>query len=564
MIPEQDIAPWADAVESITGDRAVYEAEAERSRAVALEFVSRLDAADFERLLLSLKPAPRRPPVDAGTAGDPRAAAARTRSGVSANPAGAQLAVLSVARRRRQIQPAADGGAGGSRTRVRVVSRVEKFGAEAHRKLLNDLHRARFTIASDSSVRFRSTASTSHADARLQPPRLLFRADSTSSIPTSSSPRPTIPAQLLFDIAVRAPRARVVHLVRATIAVPFGPDSSSPTRAKTETLRGADAIVGVSEYVAAYVREWGGMDAVHVPISLMESGTHLRRSGLFDNPFVTMVNPCAVKGIDIFVALAARLPHLQFAAVPTWGTNAQDLAALRSRPNITLLDPVDNIDDLLRRTRVVLVPSVWAEARSRIVVEAMLRGVPVIASDAGGIREAKLGVPYLIPVNLIRALQARARREPGARRRDAAAEHRSLGSRRSRDSPKIARTGRRLRRDREKPRCAMSRLCRSNPSNGCCSMFLKRPKTSTARAAGLRFAAAIGGVAVEAAGAHRGFRRSRIPRRRARCVSSVFRMQAVARGSIAAGRSKASRSVRCCCRVARAARRNLPSTTCRS
>ena len=114
-----------------------------------------------------------------------------------------------------------------------------------------------------------------------------------------------------------------------------------------------------------------------------------------------MVNPCAVKGIDIFVALAARLPHLQFAAVPTWGTNAQDLAALRSRPNITVLDPVDNIDDLLRRTRVVLVPSLWAEARSRFVVEAMLRGVPVIASDAGGIREAKLGVPYLIPVNVI-------------------------------------------------------------------------------------------------------------------------------------------------------------------
>src|SRR4029077_9650284 len=99
---------------------------------------------------------------------------------------------------------------------------------------------------------------------------------------------------------------------------------------------------------------------------------------------------------------AERIPQVQFAAVPTWGTNAHDLAALRSHANVTVLEPVDNIDDLLRRTRVVLVPSVWAEARSRFVVEAMMRGVPVIASDAGGIREAKLGVPYLIPVNLIR------------------------------------------------------------------------------------------------------------------------------------------------------------------
>ena len=142
------------------------------------------------------------------------------------------------------------------------------------------------------------------------------------------------------------------------------------------------------------------MDAIHVPISLMDSRLP-DDLGSFDSPFVTIVNPCAVKGIDIFVALATRFPHLQFAAVPTWGTNAQDFAALRSRPNITVLDPVDNIDDLLRLTRVVLVPSLWAEARSRFVVEAMLRGVPVIASDAGGIREAKLGVPYLIPVNLI-------------------------------------------------------------------------------------------------------------------------------------------------------------------
>ena len=210
------------------------------------------------------------------------------------------------------------------------------------------------------------------------------------------------PGQLLFDLAVKAPKARVVHLVRATIAVPFGPDSSSVNERKKELLRRADGVVGVSRYVAGYVRQWAGIPAVHLPISLLEPQTGYPLLGSFDNPYVTMVNPCAVKGISILLALAGRLPHIQFAAVPTWGAEADDLDALRRRPNIALMDPVDHIDDLLRLTRVLLVPSLWAEARSRIVVEAMSRGIPVMASDAGGIHEAMLGVPYLLKVNLIR------------------------------------------------------------------------------------------------------------------------------------------------------------------
>jgi surfactin synthase thioesterase subunit len=138
---------------------------------------------------------------------------------------------------------------------------------------------------------------------------------------------------------------------------------------------------------------------------LLEPG-EVPQLGRFGNPYVVMVNPCAVKGISIFLALAERLPQLEFAAVPTWGTSADDLAALSRLPNVTVVDPVDNLDDLFRQARVLLVPSLWAEARSRVVVEAMLRGVPVIASDVGGLREAKLGVPYLVPVNPITQYQS--------------------------------------------------------------------------------------------------------------------------------------------------------------
>jgi surfactin synthase thioesterase subunit/glycosyltransferase involved in cell wall biosynthesis len=205
------------------------------------------------------------------------------------------------------------------------------------------------------------------------------------------------PAQMLLEIALRG---RVVYLARATLAVPFGPDCAFPSEAKTDRLRRCAKVVGVSQYVAEYCRRYGGLDAVHVPISLMET-EEWPALGSFENEFVTIANPCAVKGIDIFLALADAFPGTLFAAVPTWGTNEQDRAALAARPNVTLLRPVDDMNDLFRRTRVLLVPSLWAEARSRIVLEAMLRGVPVIAANTGGISEAKMGVPYLLPVNPI-------------------------------------------------------------------------------------------------------------------------------------------------------------------
>lgn len=208
------------------------------------------------------------------------------------------------------------------------------------------------------------------------------------------------PAQIFLEAALREERAALVYLVRTTLALPFGPEAAFESREMTERLRRVDAVVGVSRYVADYVRRWSGIAAEALPISPLEGGPY-RELGRWDNEFVTMVNPCAVKGIAIFLALADALPEVRFAAVPTWGTTAADLEALRRRPNVTLLEPVDDIERILERTRVMLVPSLWVEARGRIVVEAWLRGVPVIAAQVGGIPEAMMGLDYLVPVRPI-------------------------------------------------------------------------------------------------------------------------------------------------------------------
>jgi surfactin synthase thioesterase subunit/glycosyltransferase involved in cell wall biosynthesis len=285
---------------------------------------------------------------------------------------------------------------------VLVATRVERFGDEGHAALLKDLSdRGVAGIADGDGVRYQLGGVEVRALSRSPQLRAFFQGLIDSFDPEIIITSTDDPGQLLFDLAVRAPRARVVYLVRATIAVPFGPDSSMVSAAKTEMLGRADLVVGVSHYVANYVREWSGIDAIHVPISLLDPVKEYPLLGRFENPYIAMVNPCAVKGISIFLGLAEAMPHARFAAIPTWGTQPDELEAMRRLPNVTLLDRMDNIDGLLARTSVMLVPSVWAEARSRIVLEAMSRGVPVLASDVGGLHEAKLGVPYLVRVNPI-------------------------------------------------------------------------------------------------------------------------------------------------------------------
>ncbi|MDX2153600.1 MAG: alpha/beta fold hydrolase [Bryobacteraceae bacterium] len=284
---------------------------------------------------------------------------------------------------------------------VRVITRIEKFGEVGHRRLLEELAKRGVDTATneDGAVCFRLRGVDTHTLALSPQLRGYFQKQIASFDPDIIVTSTDDPGHLLFEPALNAPRAHVVYLVRATIAVPFGPDASSSSTHKTEMLRRADLVVGVSNYVADYVRKWGGIDAVHVPISLLDPVPEYPLLGRFESRYISMVNPCAVKGIDILLQLAERMPHREFAAIPTWGTTPEDLAAMGRLANITIMDPVDNIDDLLRLSRAMIVPSVWAEARSRVIVEAMSRGVPVLASDVGGIPEAKLGVPYLLPVN---------------------------------------------------------------------------------------------------------------------------------------------------------------------
>ncbi len=283
-----------------------------------------------------------------------------------------------------------------------VVARIASFGEREEEHFLGELAARGVPVTSTAGgiVAFRHGGVQVHTVTSHANLRAYFATQVAEFQPDIILTSTDDPAQVMLDAALKAERARVVYMVRATIALPFGPDAAFPSATKTESLRRVDGMVGVSRYTADYVRRHSGIEAVHVPISMQDKAP-IPALGRFDNEFVVMVNPCVVKGVSIFLALADALPEVGFAAVPTWGTTEEDIAALNARRNVTVLEADDNIDNILRRARVLLLPSIWAEARARIVVEAMLRGVPALAADVGGIPEAMMGLPYLLPVNMI-------------------------------------------------------------------------------------------------------------------------------------------------------------------
>jgi len=208
------------------------------------------------------------------------------------------------------------------------------------------------------------------------------------------------PLYLCLAAALEVSPSRVVYMAHSQATLPFGPECFVADPMKAGLLQQAAGIIPVSNYLKGYIQQWSGLQSTLLPIPIYGTGP-FPRFGCFDNGFVTMVNPSAIKGVTIFLELARRLPDVQFAAVPTWATTNTDRVALEQFQNVRVLEPVENIDEIFAQTRILLVPSLWGEAFGKIVVEAMLRGIPVLASNAGGLPEAKLGIDYLLPVRPI-------------------------------------------------------------------------------------------------------------------------------------------------------------------
>lgn len=129
--------------------------------------------------------------------------------------------------------------------------------------------------------------------------------------------------------------------------------------------------------------------------------------------YITMFNPIKIKGGEIFRGIAKNMPHKKFLAIEGWhqlktksmgGWDPDKMRAMANAygerkmlipevvdlsgiKNITMVPAVDDVREIYKITRILLLPSLWEEASARVIREAMINGIPVIASDTGGTRE---------------------------------------------------------------------------------------------------------------------------------------------------------------------------------
>mgnify|MGYP001420647474 CR=1 FL=1 len=63
--------------------------------------------------------------------------------------------------------------------------------------------------------------------------------------------------------------------------------------------------------------------------------------------------------------------------------------------NVEFIDQTDNIKEIYSKTQILIFPSIF-ESYGRVAVEACINGIPVIASDLPGIREATYNLSYYV------------------------------------------------------------------------------------------------------------------------------------------------------------------------
>lgn len=164
----------------------------------------------------------------------------------------------------------------------------------------------------------------------------------------------------------------------------------------TRWCRDVNLILTDSQATAGFYRDRSGIEVTPVGAFIDSSQIlaeqHTRKRLLFINP-----TPAKGSGIVAQIALMMeeRRPDIEFEVVESRGSWAEIVRAVSASTgtprdtlsNVIVTPHTADMRPLYGRARLLFAPSLWWDSFPRVLVEAMLNGIPALITDSGGMPE---------------------------------------------------------------------------------------------------------------------------------------------------------------------------------
>jgi glycosyltransferase involved in cell wall biosynthesis len=207
---------------------------------------------------------------------------------------------------------------------------------------------------------------------------------------------------------------------RPDVLLTFGGHGFAVPMMRRARQNGAKVVFALHNFAYSPGPLFSEVDAVLVPSEA--SRRHYARLGIestaIPGPFnwdrvlcpecpgrhVLFVNPTPAKGVRWFARIASEVarvrPQTPFLVVEGRGGGGwlARCGADMAGADVRVMSPTADPRAFYREARVVLVPSLVQEAFGRVAAEAMMNGLPVLASRRGGLPEAMGGAGFLFDV----------------------------------------------------------------------------------------------------------------------------------------------------------------------
>jgi glycosyltransferase involved in cell wall biosynthesis/GT2 family glycosyltransferase len=204
---------------------------------------------------------------------------------------------------------------------------------------------------------------------------------------------------------------RFLDSVGPDVLLTYGGDPASQAMTRAAKRRDIPVVFGLHNFAYEAAEAFTATDYVAVP-SAFAAARYWDRLGLYCHvlpnvvecvetrvsarrpKFVTFVNPQPTKGVYVFFRIASELarlrPEIPLLVVESRGqveALRRDGLDLASLANVSVLPNAHRPADFYEETMLLLAPSLWDESFGLVAAEALLNGIPVLASDRGSLPE---------------------------------------------------------------------------------------------------------------------------------------------------------------------------------